>query len=675
MAQVIINDMPEDMSSEVEAAPLERPKLKGRQRLLQGLQRMSSSSSLVIMGRGTGTYNGRGKASMSCMSLASPVPQFDSFNSTSPFSDQSVGYSTAPTSVAGTPAPDMGCLDIFMARTRSIENEKLGRSSTAPLPSFLSFGNQLDYFSLAQSKPNFDFWGMMPNELKVQVFQFLTPKEIVRCSAVCKEWHKMCFDGQLWSRLDASKFYRDIPSDTLIKIMTSAGPFVKDLNLRGCVQMRDHWGTESEKIANVCTNLENFWIEGCRIDRSSVHIFLLRNPRLVSINVSGINTLNNSAMKIIGQNCPRLEYLDVSWCENIDTKGLLRVVQGCPNLADLRAAEIRGFNDEEFLLELHQRNSLERLLISHCTDMDDQSLLTLLHGKDAQFDVLTGQALVPSRKLKHLDMSRCRALTNKAVQALAYTCPNLVGLRLSQCTGLTDDAITDILENARNITHLDIEELDLTNHALTVLAKSPSAPHLTHLNVSYCENVGDAGMLPVLKSCTSIEQLDMDNTRVSDLALTEAAAQMRERNRLATSGNQTGRPKVGLRLVVYDCQNVTWTGVREIMSRNAEFFRRAQNSEAPVYPKEIISLKCFYGYQPTVNEHTKRVLKGELARATLLERKWAEYMVATEEAGATGSGWRRRRRRLREAERVHADEQEEVRGGRRRARSGGCVVM
>lgn len=88
----------------------------------------------------------------------------------------------------------------------------------------------------------------------------------------------------------------------------------------------------------------------------------------------------------------------------------------------------------------------------------------------------------------------------------------------------------------------------------------------------------------------------------------------------------------------------------------------------------------------TVDEHTKRVLRGDLAAASRLDRKWADYMMATEEAGAAGAGARRRRRRAREAERLYnADEDENdaygvgaitALGGRRRAQSGGsCTVM
>lgn len=42
----------------------------------------------------------------------------------------------------------------------------------------------------------------------------------------------MCFDGQLWSTLDATEYYDKIPVDQLAKIVTTAGPFVKYLNLR-----------------------------------------------------------------------------------------------------------------------------------------------------------------------------------------------------------------------------------------------------------------------------------------------------------------------------------------------------------------------------------------------------------------------------------------------------------
>jgi len=261
--------------------------------------------------------------------------------------------------------------------------------------------------------------------------------------------------------------------------------------------------------------------------------------------------------------------------------------------------------------------------------------------------------------------------------------PDLEGLQLTGVTHLTDAALEPIFESTPRLTHLELEDLsELTNTLLSEhLAKAPCAPCLEHLSISSCENLGDAGMLPVFRSCTSLQSVFMDNTRVSDLSLAEAAAMVRER---ATPLGPLSCPVVGLSLVVYDCQNVTWTGVREVLSRNAEKMKPkrvqgqpAQDAAAP--PSEIITLKCFYGWQMTVDEHTKRVLRGDVAAACRLERKWADYMQATEEAGVAGAGGRRRRRRLRETQQVHADEEEAgapgVFTGRRRARTAGCAVM
>jgi F-box/leucine-rich repeat protein 2/20 len=178
-------------------------------------------------------------------------------------------------------------------------------------------------------------------------------------------------------------------------------------------------------------------------------------------------------------------------------------------------------------------------------------------------------------------------------------------------------------------------------------------------------------MLQIMKHCPKLRSAEMDNTRVSDLTLMEASFRVRKR------GYGEDMPKVGLRLVVFDCANVTWAGIKEVLSSNAYIPRTRKSSTNPIvsvtqtsldsdsatstafvtpsstpspsptFPAEIIQLKCFYGWQMTVDEHTKRVLRGDLNAASRLDRKWADYMMATEEAGAAGAGARRRRRRAR----------------------------
>ncbi|KAI4140586.1 MAG: hypothetical protein L6R39_005733, partial [Caloplaca ligustica] len=623
-------ELPMSGAARGEALRFQEPmKLKGRKRFMESLHRISSSPSLARMGRASSSnYRTGGKASMSCVSLASSSSTYGHSYGNSYSSQTSVGFSTAPTSVVTTPAPDAQTFDL-KSRIRVVGQPPHGQPVTnpltAPLPAEVRSAakeTQLlvtpevttindDYFSKPVLKVvpelkrrEIDFWGEMPYEIRIKILQCLQPWEIVRCSAVSTSWHKMCFDGQLWTNVDTHEYYRDIPSTSLVKIMTAAGPFVRDLNLRGCAQLWERWTTHGQAISDACRNLQYFSLEGCRIDRSSVHHFLLRNTRLVHLNFCGVQAVNNSAMKIVAQGCPQLEFLDVSWCNHLDTQGLHKVVRSCPKLKELKASETRGWNDKAFLLDLFHRNTLERLVIAH-SDIDDEGLEVLVQGSDKpEIDPLTDRVVVRPRKFRHLNLSRCHQLSDRGVKCLAHNVPIIAGLELSHIESLTDDAFKHLFEDTPLLTHVDMEEIeDITNTTLQGLAQSPCASILQHLNISYCENLGDTGMLPILKACRSLRTIDMDNTRVSDLVLTEAAAQIRLRDQVGPLGPPFHRDatvqrprKVALHLTVYDCQNVTWTGIREIMSRNTE-----PNREL------IIGLKCFYGYQDTVNEHMKRV--------------------------------------------------------------------
>ncbi|KAL4763939.1 F-box domain protein [Aspergillus foveolatus] len=705
-------------SSSADQIPLEQPqKVKGRHRLLQGLQRFSSSPSLTRRNRSRSastTYRQNG-ASLSCVSLSQSAyaPCSSNGSATQLYGGLNIRPTTpGPTGSHAADDQEGNARIRFVADTINGPQPKKIALPTEMRPG--SRGAMLEDTALVAKPKKFDFWGKMPNELGMLIFSYLTPKEIIRCSTVCKWWHKMCYDGQLWTVIDTTDYYSDISYDALMKLIMSGGPFIKDLNLRGCVQLRERWENEIDEVTAVCRNVVNLSLEGSRMDKSPVHSFLGRNQRLQYVNLAGLDSVTNATMKIIAKSCHQLRTLNVSWCTNVTASGLKRVVKACPILADLLASEILGFDEVELSSELFRRNTLERLDISR-TDITDESLKVLMHGIDPEIDILEERAIVLPRRLKHLDLHQCSGLTDNGVKTLAHNVPHLVGLQLSGCPELTDNSIVPVIQTVPHLTHLELEELGhLSNRTLLELAKSPCAPFIEHINVSSCESLSDPGMLQVMKSCPSLRFVEMDNTRISDLTLSEASYRVRKR------GYDENLPQIGLRIVAFDCPNVTWVGVRDILAGNAYIPRQykvpvpeavsvinqALNSSKTsvsasasepskpmispsitppppptVYPNHIIQLKCFYGWQATVEEHTKRVLRGDLAAANRLEKKWFDYMVATEEAGLGGAGARRRRRRAREAERIYNEDDEEephfgLLGGRRRARSGGsCVVM
>jgi F-box/leucine-rich repeat protein 2/20 len=529
----------------------------------------------------------------------------------------------------------------------------------------------------AQRKEPFLLWDLMPLELRVQILSYLEAKELVQVSRVSKSFYKFAFDGQLWTSFDASEFYQDIPAESLARIIVAAGPFIKNLNLRGCVQV-EHF-KRTEVIAKACKNLMNATLEGCRnFQKSTLHSLLRSNERLVHLNLTGLPAVTNSSCKIIAESCPQLETFNVSWCNKVEAKGIQLVVEHCHKLRDLRAGEVRGFDNIEAAEAIFKRNNLERLVLAGCAELNDEALQTLMHGVEPEIDVLTDLPMVEPRKLRHLDLSRCDRLTDRGVKAIGHMVPELEGLQLSRCSSVTDTGLEPILASTPRLTHLELEDLeDITNSLLSEhLAKAPCITILEHLSLSYCENIGDVGVLPLMQKCVSLRSVDLDNTRISDLVLAEAAAMVLKRSTRTTDADR--QPEMSLQMVVYDCQNVTWTGIREVLFRNTQVKPLSSHPGKVTYPTEVIGLKAFYGFQMTVDEHQKRVLRGDFKSAGRLERKWADYMQAAEEAGVMGAGYRRRRRRAREAQALHRDEEYSENGGnpRRRARTiGSCAIM
>ncbi|KAI1180372.1 hypothetical protein F4777DRAFT_312802 [Nemania sp. FL0916] len=643
-----------------------------RQRLFCGIRHMSSSHSLPLTGRSRSSSAPYGGLSnLSCVSVA-PAGTSASSGSVTPGSVTS-GHGS-PSSTSGLGSGSAEAIDVPLAPRRMANVSSITLTpATSSLPADVTVSRPR---SRANRSCVYDFWSSMPLEIRLHVLSFLKPKELVCIARVSKEFHKLCFDGQLWTTLDATEFYNTISAVSLANIISSAGPYIKNLNLRGCLQIEYY--KRADVLNAACKNLTNVSLEGCRnFQRSILHDLIRFNNQLVTLNLTGMTAVTNSICKIISNHCPQLEALNVSWCKHMDARGVKMVVLGCPELKDLRASEIRGFDSIDVAQAIFNTNNLQRLVLGGCSDLTDDALKTMTHGLHPETDVLTGKPNVPPRKLRHLDLSRCPRLTDRGVKALGYLTPDLEGLQLSRCVELTDMALIPIIASTPKLTHLELDDLsELTNDLFSKhLAKAPCAEKLEHLSLSYCENVGDPGLLPIFSSCVSLRNVDMDNTRISNLVLAEAASMVRSRSAGTSAPGE--RPRVGLKLVAFDCNLVTWNGVHNVLAWNSG--DQYPPGGQPTYPTEIIELKIFYAWQQTVQQHTKRVLRGDFAAASRLGSKWADYMQAVDEAGNPGAGSRRRRRRAREAQLLHENEEEGGIGGlgRRRARTmvGSCAIM
>ncbi|KAK6534210.1 hypothetical protein TWF281_005543 [Arthrobotrys megalospora] len=605
-------------------------KRRTRRRLLNRIGRASSSPHLTELGT-DGQYSARN--SVSCISLATGSRHSNTERHAARIAEK----------------------DAVIRNVMSSNSPTSAVPRTAPL---------LQHRNIPRN-----FLEILPGEICLQVLGYLEPKELIRCSMVNKALGRLCFDGQLWSVLDTGTFYKKIPAYQLTKLISLSGSFIRYLNLRGCVQLQN----EFYAITATCNNLVSASLEGCSLSRPTVHRLITNNNHLIHLNISGLEAVTNVTCKHIAESCPQLTTLDVSFCGNMDARGIRKIIESCSYLTDLRAAECQGINDELTLESIFKTNTLERLLLGGCDALTDESVRILVEGIEADIDPLTDRTTAPARRLKHLNISKCRGLTDLALKHLAYNVPNLEGLELAHVSDLTDEGLSDLLPTIPKLSHLDLEECsNVTNDILVELSKAPCAKSMRHLQLSFCENVSDEGMIPIIKNCTALRNLELDNTRITDAFLAEAATAVRSR---ASVNLISRKPRVGLRLVCFDCVNVNWTGIQSVLAANSthttdlKFGKSNKNSTNLAPCREVIHLKCYYGWQQTADQHLKLVLRGDMASAKWLEDRWADHMTSNED---TTQSSRRRRRRAREAAMLDFDDNHD---GRRRRRTGGCSIM
>jgi len=262
----------------------------------------------------------------------------------------------------------------------------------------------------------------------------------------------------------------------------------------------------------VCRNLVSASLEGCKFERSIVHFIIMRNPQLVHVNLSGLASVTNSTCRMLAQSCPLVQSLNVSFCTNADARGLKRVIENCRRLKELKACELH-INDAGMMQALFKRNAMERLQLGDTTGVTDEHIRLLVEGVDPEIDPFTDRSTAPPRKLVHLDLGRCTLLTDNALRHLTGNVPNLQQLELGGVVSLTDAGLSQLLPTLPKLEHLDIEEcVELSNTTLFNIARGPAAKALKHLQISYCENMGDVGIKELLCKCESLWNLEMDNS-------------------------------------------------------------------------------------------------------------------------------------------------------------------
>ena len=173
------------------------------------------------------------------------------------------------------------------------------------------------------------------------------------------------------------------------------------------------------------------------------------------------------------------------------------------------------------LLGMTSCKRIERLTLTSCTKLSDNSLVPLLQG---------------NRSLVALDVTGMESFTDKGLMTVAENCVRLQGLNVTSCRRLTDESVMAVARNCRHlkrvctIFHIHVNFTDhtqlkfncctqLTDRSIMTVAANSS--HLLEIDIFDLPNVESPSITHLLTSCKQLRELRlMRCPRLDDTAFT-----------------------------------------------------------------------------------------------------------------------------------------------------------
>ena len=202
---------------------------------------------------------------------------------------------------------------------------------------------------------------------------------------------------------------------------------------------------------------------------------------------------------------PCLENLDLCGCIHFTDNGLLQILHLCGST--LRSLDISGafINGENLSENKGTLPCLENLNMRNCFKLTNKGLLQLLQ--------LCGSTL------RSLDISGA-FITGENLSKYKGTLPCLENLNMIFCKQLTDRGLLQILQLCKSTLRLSIGFTNITGENLSEY--KGTLPCLENLNMKYCEQLTDKGLLQILQLCKStLRSLNIHCTNVTGENLSE----------------------------------------------------------------------------------------------------------------------------------------------------------
>ncbi|XP_023332838.1 F-box/LRR-repeat protein 14 isoform X4 [Eurytemora carolleeae] len=298
-------------------------------------------------------------------------------------------------------------------------------------------------------------------------------------------------------------YCRHLTDKGLLQILQVCGSTLRSLEIE-CTNIT---GANLSEYKGTLPCLENLTLSRCfqLTNKGLLQILQLCGSTLRYLNIVDTNITGENLSEYKGT-LPCLENLNMRYCKQLTNKGLLQILQLCGSTLrslDISVKNITGENLSEYKGTLP---CLENLNMSYCYQLTDKGLLQIL-----QF---CGSTL---RSLNLIETE----ITGENLSKYNGILPCLEILNMSYCTQLTNKGLLQILQLCGStLRSLNLIETEITGENLSEY--KGALPCLEILNMRYCKQLTDKGLLQILQLCGStLRSLNLFETEITGENLSE----------------------------------------------------------------------------------------------------------------------------------------------------------
>ncbi|XP_022094948.1 uncharacterized protein LOC110981594 isoform X2 [Acanthaster planci] len=360
-------------------------------------------------------------------------------------------------------------------------------------------------------------WELLPDEILLHVFRYLSYKDLIHCAASCSRFHRIVMDDSLWRTI---KLHKRQLSDFSLTQIGERHPV--NLSLTQC---HSNIVTENglRNLFRSCTDtLQELNVSGCtggELTGDSLLLHASRCHHLMSLDASWCQATDNG-LSAISESCHRLTSLCLNGCQSVSDECLTRVIK--KHGKSLRVLEVLGcvqLSPETLQLIGCECRHLHTLNIGQCYKVTDECISQLvcylrnlkhldLRGCKQIRDTCVRKIVRNCKYLETLVLANCTHITNASLVEMATYLPTIRSLDVSGCKKVSNEGVRSLATCCHNLTSLDVSSTGVDNKSVSALANYCSKT-LVAVRFNCCKDITEMAIVKLLKNCKKLDTLHL----------------------------------------------------------------------------------------------------------------------------------------------------------------------